>query len=92
MHRYLLNAQDNQIVDHINGIKHDNRKKNIRITSYSVNNHNRRKKALKLINNKWTGEIVKDGIRYYLPCFETLNEAVQCYNAKAIALYGKEDH
>ena len=31
MHRYLMNAKENEIVDHINKIRHDNRKINLRI-------------------------------------------------------------
>lgn len=42
LHRLLLKAQKGQIVDHINGNTLDNRKKNLRITTSSGNNKNRK--------------------------------------------------
>lgn len=43
LHRYILNADSNHIVDHINHNKKDNRKFNLRLTDYQVNNLNRSK-------------------------------------------------
>jgi hypothetical protein len=90
MHRLITSAPSDKIVDHINGIRHDNRRSNIRVTTHSVNNHNRNKKGLRIVNGKWTGEIVKDGVRYYLPCFVNYDEAVDCYNSKVKDLYGND--
>ena len=39
MHRFVVNAQNNEIVDHINRIKHDNRKDNLRILSGNDKDH-----------------------------------------------------
>ena len=35
IHRFLLNAKNGELVDHINGDRSDNRRKNIRITDNS---------------------------------------------------------
>ncbi len=42
MHRLLLGLSktDNRIADHINRTRYDNRKNNLRIADYSINNHN----------------------------------------------------
>lgn len=45
LHRYILNAKEKDIVDHINNDKYDNRKSNLRIASGSINQHNRRNKS-----------------------------------------------
>ena len=44
LHRYLLNANPNDIIDHINNKKYDNQKNNLRIASASINQHNRKNK------------------------------------------------
>lgn len=41
MHRFIMESPQNKIVDHINGNKLDNRRKNLRISSHYVNGHNR---------------------------------------------------
>jgi len=41
MHRFIMNAPKNSAVDHINRIKHDNRKENLRITTSSKNSQNK---------------------------------------------------
>jgi hypothetical protein len=40
LHRFILNAKKGEIVDHINGDAFDNRRKNLRICDYSINNVN----------------------------------------------------
>ena len=42
MHRYIMNATENNVVDHINEIKYDNRRINLRVTTDLKNGQNRR--------------------------------------------------
>lgn len=65
MHRFLLKPKRGEIVDHINQDKKDNRRSNLRIASYSLNNHNRPKKVggtsiyrgVRKTRNGWTAVI-----------------------------------
>ena len=43
MHRYIINAKENKLVDHINHNKKDNRKINLRLVDYKQNALNRQK-------------------------------------------------
>lgn len=80
-----------ECVDHINGIKADNRIKNLRATSQAVNLQNQRKARS---DNKSTGvlgvtrkkdrfssEIWVFGKRTYLGAFDTVSEAKSAYMA-----------
>lgn len=44
MHRFVMNCQEGDIVDHINGNKLDNRKENLRIATSFTNAQNKVKK------------------------------------------------
>jgi hypothetical protein len=95
MHRYIMKAKNNDIIDHINNTKEDNRINNLRIANSSLNNHNRVKKqnssskyfGVSLNNNKWRSVIYKDNIQHNLGYFEDEIDAAKAYNKKAIELY-----
>lgn len=53
LHRFIMNAQDGMIVDHINGNKLDNRKANLRITTQSENLLNRHKRKKNPTSKYW---------------------------------------
>lgn len=60
MHRFILNAKENELVDHINGNKLDNRRENLRISNLQKNGENKKKKegtssiyvGVSFVNNK----------------------------------------
>jgi hypothetical protein len=92
MHTLLLksNVEEDKVIDHVNGNKLDNRKKNLRIVTHSVNSMNtRRKRTNELSSNpgvfydskkqKWKAVFrIKDkrNLRGY---FSTEEEASKCY-------------
>lgn len=101
MHKHVLNNNNpNLVVDHINGIKYDNRIENLRVVSKSTNNHNILKKqstsskyrgvCLEKKTGKFYACIYKNGKQHYLGYFENEEKAAEAYNKKALELYGTE--
>lgn len=87
MHRLILDADKNKIVDHINHNKHDNRKCNLRICTQSENMMNT---VLKRDNtsgvkgvwwcdrlNKWCSEIQVHNNKIVLGYFSNMNDAIE---------------
>jgi hypothetical protein len=93
LHRYIMNANENDIIDHINNNTLDNRIKNLRISDSSKNSHNRIPKnkyiGVKLIKDKnlWVSTITHNKIRYNCGCYDNEIKAAIAYNIKAIELY-----
>lgn len=87
----------NSVVDHINGVRHDNRKCNLRVCSQKENMRNRRttnQAGYKGVywNKKlhcWTARIRVDGRTLYLGSFPSPREAAYCYNMAASQLHGE---
>lgn len=84
-HRLINNPSDSQVVDHINGCKNDNRKKNLRNIKQSnnaknrclpINNTSGHVGVHKLKNNKWQAYIGHNGETICLGTFNTFVEAV----------------
>lgn len=89
MHRYLMNAQEGEIIDHINNNPLDNRLLNLRISDASSNSHNRKSIGVYLTKyGTYQAKIQKNGQQYNIGTFETKEEAVQKRNEKAQELYG----
>lgn len=97
MHRFLMQASDGDIIDHINVNSLDNRMCNLRISCAGKNNHNRKKKenctskyygVYKRKNGKFEVRIRKDKIKYHVGTYNTEVEAALAYNKKAEELYG----
>jgi hypothetical protein len=98
MHRHIVDAAPDDIIDHINGNREDNRTENLRKSTFTYNNHNRKKSdaatskyhgvCFNKKQNKWRVEIRKDNVRYNVGSFNDENEAALAYNEKARELYG----
>lgn len=100
LHRLLIDAPSNKIVDHVNQNTFDTRKMNLRITDRSINNFNSKlnrnnksgRKGVKWIDadSKWMAYITKDYKRKHLGSFDDFEDAV---NARAMAekeYFGKQ--
>ena len=102
MHIYVMGLPrrrghiDKQVVDHINRVRHDNRRANLRLISASENCHNRTKLegttskfdgVCKGTGGCWTSSICKDGNTLSLS-FKTEVEAALAHNALAKHFYG----
>lgn len=91
LHRFLLNAKDGNIVDHINRNPLDNRISNLRFCSVTENNRNRKFKGYSLdtSRNKYIVSLKINGHTKYIGRFNTVKEAIKA-RIKAEKLYYKE--
>lgn len=90
---YVHGQWPNGDIDHINGIKHDNRPSNLRDVTRSENLQNQKVRKNNKVGfkgvwlHKQTGRfaavIESNGKRYYIGCFETPEEAANAYSEKA---------
>jgi len=98
LHRFLMNAQPGEIVDHINGCALDNRRANLRLVTPGQNGRNKRLSAISATGLKGVGwhkarrkyhaRIQLQGIRYHLGFFDDAQSAAQAYDAAARVLFG----
>lgn len=95
LHRFIMNANENDIIDHINNNRLDNRLINLRISDNCKNSHNRIAKnkyiGVKLIKDKnlWVSSITYNKIRYNCGCYDNEIKAAIAYNIKAQELYNE---
>lgn len=99
LHRFIINAPPNKIVDHINRNTFDTRKKNLRITSRSINGFNSKsnrnnksgRKGVKWIEdkNRWMAYITKNNKRKHLGLFTDINDAIKARESAESEYYGK---
>lgn len=99
MHRVIMNAQKDEIVDHINGNGLDNRKSNLRICTTRQNNRNQRPQIgrsskykgvyWKKDRSKWRANIKTYGKSKHLGYFIEEVEAAKAYNKAALELFGE---
>lgn len=96
---YMTGSLPPAHIDHINGVRADNRWVNLRPVTQAENNLNKcapihSKTGVKGIHwhkkaRKWQAQVVKDGITHYLGLFYTFEEAKAARIAGAIRLHGK---
>lgn len=98
MHRLVMNAPDDAVVDHINHNGLDNRRANLRICSNTQNTWNARKKKKAIspykgvhpCRKRWRARITFNGKTYNIPLtYATQEEAARAYNKAAKTLYGE---
>ena len=72
LHRFIMNAPKDMVVDHVNHLREDNRKCNLRVCTKNQNNMNLSCKGYYFNKkyNKWQAYITLDGKRKSLGTFE----------------------
>lgn len=96
LHRFVMDAPDGMVVDHINNDTLDNRRSNLRVCTIAQNNRNnagtgkhRFKGLTRLPSGKWMSAIQFDGKKYYLGLFADDESAALAYDAAAKELHGE---
>ena len=97
MHRLIADdAENGEVVDHINHNKLDNRSENLRICSQKENLRNqksgKRYKGVFYLKGRrkcWQAAIVVNGKKQFLGNFYSQEEAARAYNEAAIEYFGE---
>ena len=99
VHRYLIDANPEDVVDHINRNKRDNRICNLRAVDKSINAFNCGLRAtntsgktgvwVRKDTNKWSAEMKKNGKRITLGSFKTKEEAISAREKGEMKYYGE---
>lgn len=81
---YLTGNWPSDQIDHINGVKDDNRMSNLREATASTNQLYRKCKGVKFHQNRYQASLTVDGVTHYLGRYATEEEAKTAYEkAKA---------
>lgn len=99
MHRLILNATSDMVVDHINHEPRDNRRSNLRLITVKENSRYRKlpktnKSGFKGISQckttgKWRALIKVDNKMKAIGTYRTKIEAARAYDAKAVEYFGE---
>lgn len=98
LHRLIMNARPEQMIDHINGDIRDNRRSNLRLCTYSENSRNFRKTSglsrfkgvdLHKKSGTWRARIYIAPKQILLGKFKTEREAAEAYDRAAKLHYGE---
>jgi hypothetical protein len=91
MHRLITNAPPGTVVDHINGNKLDNRKKNLRLCTNAENQQNTKSRGgtsqykgvhYNQKSGKWMGAFVFNSTRYYCGTYASEKECARAVDKK----------
>ena len=76
LHRLIMNAPNNKVIDHINHNKKDNRKSNLRLVSQKENSRNRKNKPKGITKvTKGINKYYIVQLRGYRGCYKTYEKA-----------------
>ena len=99
LHRVIMNAKEGEVVDHINGNKLDNRRKNLRICTNSENvrfqkRHKNNTSGFKGVSwskgmKKWEARIMVDRKSIVGGYFSNRLDAAKEYNRLATKFFGE---
>ena len=97
LHRLIMKCDKNLCVDHINGIRNDNRKINLRICSHNENAKNLKLSTLSSTGfkgvtrrgNKFRAKITNNGKQICLGTFENITDAINAYDLANVLYFGK---
>jgi hypothetical protein len=95
LHRFVLNAERGQIVDHKDGNPLNNVRENLRLATRQENQRNRgpqrgrKYKGVRQSGQRFTASIVVDRKHISLGTYATDVEAAQAYNAGALQYFGE---
>lgn len=97
MHRIIIDAPTDKLVDHINGNTLDNRKSNLRLCTNAENCRNAKKyktntsgyKGVSAEGRRWKAGITFEQKKIYLGTFDIPQEAHEAYKSKAKELFGE---
>jgi hypothetical protein len=99
IHRMIMSATEGELVDHINGNIHDNRKANLRITNPKGNSRNRKTPSINKVGykgvnkvdgyEKYKAYIQLNGKQVHLGYFDNPHDAARMYNFWAIDIFGE---
>lgn len=95
MHRVVMRADHDILVDHWDGNRLDNRKGNLRRATHRENAQNRgaiqghRFKGIFQFRDRWKARIKYEGQNIYLGCYETEKIAAMAYDEAAKRLFGE---
>lgn len=98
LHRFLINVDDQQYVDHINGDKLDNRKQNLRTATQSQNIANSKKSRANTSgykgvtwskqHKKWIAQMTQNSKHIHLGLFDCPSKASEAYDHAVMERFG----
>lgn len=99
IHRLLMDAPKNLVVDHINHDKKDNRRSNLRLCTYAENNHNvaigkSKKSNIRGVSwskreQRWRAKIVVNKKEIGLGYYKNINDAIKARKEAEKKYYGE---